>query len=86
MRFQDPIPVTLGGISDQEPVMLFRAQDKHALMALEAYLDAVKDDPEVSGELVVAVRDQIARFQNWRNDYDVKTPDMPVGSRVNLDA
>ncbi len=45
-RFQDP----LGLIPDQEPVMLFRGQDKHAAKLVRTYADWVEadgGDPEV---------------------------------------
>ena len=66
-----------GKIPEDEPVMMFRAQDIHMRRVLEQYANAV----EVSGgcdNIVTAVRRHSQRVRDWQNDYPerVKSPDM----------
>jgi hypothetical protein len=71
---QDPRP---NGIPEMEPVILFRAQDKHAIDVAEFYLDRVQqerpDDP--MNQLLI---DHIERMKRWQDAVMVKTPDVPI--------
>lgn len=59
-RFQDPA----GKIPEDEPVMLFRAQDKYFLDVLYFYAACVKrDDPE--SPIIKRVEDHIELAKNW---------------------
>ncbi len=68
-RFTDPA----GKIAEDEPVIIFRAQDKFAPVALKAYLDALalNHGPE---DLQDSIRAAIDAFDKWPKK---KTPDLP---------
>jgi hypothetical protein len=71
-RFQDPA----GKIPEDEPVMLFRAQDKYAPQALSYYaniLEANNEDPNI----ITAVRLHIKAMKEWQTNVKVKSPDLP---------
>jgi hypothetical protein len=64
-----------GKIPENEPVMLFRGQDRHAPALLEVYADQVEEaqgDPSI----VSAVRRQAARMREWQSTKVKKSPDM----------
>lgn len=70
-HIQDPS----GKIPENEPVMLFRGQDKHAPAQLEAYADQVEEaegDPSIVG----SARRQAARMREWQATVGKKAPDM----------
>jgi hypothetical protein len=72
-RIQDPenkIPV-------DEPVMLFRAQDKHFPKVLAYYLMLLAKDPETRSDISEAVIAQIRAGQQWQLENGCKTPDLP---------
>lgn len=71
-RIQDPA----GLIPEDEPVVLFRAQDKYAGVALLAYAVAVESDPDATDEaLLVAslIALFIPQFHAWPKK---KSPDL----------
>ncbi|MEE8598553.1 MAG: hypothetical protein V3S69_03430 [Dehalococcoidales bacterium] len=71
-RFQDP----LNKIPEDEPVMLFRAQDKYAVAALSGYVKAILEDPEATeeaAEVYEVVNNFIAEFKDWHTK---KSPDL----------
>lgn len=59
-RIQDPA----GKIPENEPVMLFRAQDKHFIKVLEYYKQLVKDD-KGDYRIPVAVDEHIHLAKQW---------------------
>lgn len=68
-RIQDPA----GRIPTDEPVILFRAQDRHAAAVARFYADLVESesgDPEI----VAAIRRHIPLIEAWPTK---KSPDMP---------
>lgn len=71
-RFQDPE----NKIPEDEPVMLFRAQDRHFVSVLKYYADLL----EAAGnfEVAKAVRGHILTAKNWRSKRDsvIKEPDL----------
>lgn len=71
-RFQDPENL----IPADEPVMLFRAQDKYAVKALQGYVSAIDDDiladPKADAVAKV-VREFIKEFNDWQ---EKKSPDL----------
>lgn len=69
-RIQDPA----GLIPYDEPVMLFRAQDRHAAMTVRYYADLLADDPAVAPEMVESVREWAVKMNEWPNK---KVPDLP---------
>jgi hypothetical protein len=72
-RFQDPE----GKIGEDEPVILFRAQDKHFIGILRDYLRRLNDDPDVEYHMKLAISEHLVRAQNWQRGHRIKTPDMP---------
>ena len=71
-RFQDPE----NKIGEDEPVMLFRAQDAHFIKVLQYYTDRL----ELTGNLKMAevVSDHILEAKNWRANpkNNIKEPDL----------
>lgn len=71
-RFQDPE----NKIPEDEPVMLFRAQDEYARFALEGYVDAIKNDQQATAEAVdiaIVVQKFLTEFNEWSVQ---KSPDL----------
>lgn len=62
-----------GGIPHDEPVMLFRAQDKHFVGVLTYYREALIADG-ANPEMVKLISDHIQRAAKWPVK---KTPDVP---------
>lgn len=63
-------------IPEDEPVMLFRAQDVlfiHVLMHYAHELDKIGADED----MVLAVQDHIETAREWRRENQVKVPDKP---------
>lgn len=60
----------------EEPVALFRAQDKYALWIMKEYLRALEADSHVSAEQLDSVRRQIKAFETWSdaNPEKLRTP------------
>jgi hypothetical protein len=72
-RFQDPA----GKIGKTEPVMLFRAQDRHFVDVLAYYLLRLAKDQDARADMIVAVVRHIRRAQVWQLTHPTKTPDLP---------
>lgn len=74
-RIQDPA----GKIPDNEPVFLFRAQDKYAPIAVNAWADALESD---GGDkvLVSSARAHARKMQEWENK---KSPDPEDWGTIN---
>lgn len=70
-RIQDPD----GKIPADEPVMLFRGQDKYSARVAKYYADLLGEDPAVDKEFVQRIKDHAVRMANWPKH---KTPDMPA--------
>lgn len=71
-RIQDPEKL----IPEDEPVLLFRAQDKYATKALRAYVKAIKADPVASHDAL-----EVAKLvDKWADVMDAwrlkKSPDL----------
>jgi hypothetical protein len=66
-------------IAEDEPVMLFRARDKHFTKVLGKYAACVDPrlDPMSKDNMVDAVRAHIILATRWQERNGVKTPDMP---------
>lgn len=82
-RIQDPAlhdPSLLAAgatpIGEDEPVMLFRAQDKYFPAVLHYYRALLEHDPLVSSEMTTAVEDQILAGEDWAAAHGAKTPDL----------
>jgi len=72
-RIQDPA----GLIPKDEPVVIFRAQDKYAAAAVRGYAELISDDPDAEdGALDIS-----ALLFDWADKMDAwekkKSPDMP---------
>ncbi len=71
-RIQDP----LNKIPEDEPVMLFRAQDTYARAALSSYVETIRNDPNATPE-ALEVANIVAQhellFSAWETK---KTPDL----------
>jgi hypothetical protein len=72
-RFQDPE----GRIGEDEPVMLFRAQDRHFVPVLRAYLEFLEQDQDAKPEIKNAVYMHIMAALRWQDRNPTKTPDLP---------
>lgn len=76
-RIQDPA----GKIGEDEPVILFRAQDKHFLDVLFRYREQLLDDGrDQMDPMIIALDDHLRRAAIWRMQHPVKAPDMPEGA------
>ena len=82
-RFQDPAlrkPALLGEgstvIGEDEPVMLFRAQDKHAHKVVAYYAMLLAKDPEVNREMAARALSWAMEMRDW-SPAKKKVPDMP---------
>ena len=69
-RIQDPA----GLIPEDEPVFLFRAQDKHFDRVLRFYRDIVAMDAKHDPKIITAIEEQLVRAEAWPVK---KRPDMP---------
>lgn len=69
-RFQDP----LNKIPEDEPVMLFRAQDIHFIKILEHYQHLLKEAGNKEVGDAVAKHEEASR--KWRHENKVKEPDL----------
>ena len=69
-------------IPDDEPVILFRARDRHALQVLEYYLTLVTDDHHEQ-----AVQDRIGEFRAFKlaNIHRMKEPGITQHIELNSD-
>ena len=83
-RFQDPAvddPTLLGEgctpIAEDEPVMLFRAKDKHFLNVLIDYFHHLRMDPNVDKKMLDAIAEHSNLAAEWQNKNGTKTPDIP---------
>jgi hypothetical protein len=63
-------------IGADEPVMLFRAQDKHFVEVLCFYYLKLVTDPNAKADIANAVRDHIQTALEWQQDNPTKTPDL----------
>lgn len=70
---QDPRP---NGIGKDEPVMLFRAQDRLMEFVLLHYISLLKK-ANADTAMVHAVYEHIQRVNDWQSTHPTKTPDMP---------
>jgi hypothetical protein len=73
-RFQDP-ECKIGA---DEPVMLFRAQDKHFYAVLANYRDLLAADPDAKPDIRKAVLEHMRRALVWQREHGCKTPDLPA--------
>jgi len=71
-RIQDPA----GLIPEDEPVVLFRAQDQYTPAILEYYADLVEQD-HGDPEIVRTARAHVERILDWQVEVKCKAPDMP---------
>lgn len=68
-RFQDPLEL----IPKDEPVMLFRAQDKFAPIILLEYATLLhEENPEMSKVVINWVKEMI----KWQQNIKIKSPDL----------
>lgn len=76
-RFQDPANL----IPEDEPVMLFRGQDRFAPAALYAYAKALEEHPSAmtARPMIEATIRQAQAMEAWQTK---KYPDMPTPIRV----
>lgn len=70
-RIQDPD----GIIPLNEPVFLFRGQDRFAPQVLEFYAQLVEDDSEQS-IIPEITREQAENMRKWQRNVKVKKPDL----------
>jgi hypothetical protein len=63
-------------IGADEPVMLFRAQDRHFCGLLADYKARLELDPAASAEIIDAVAAQIREGRAWQAVRGCKTPDL----------
>jgi hypothetical protein len=83
-RIQDPAlqdPLLLGAgstpIGEDEPVMLFRAQDRLFISVLHHYAARLQNTVGVDPAMVEAVERQIEAARTWQAEHGCKTPDIP---------
>jgi hypothetical protein len=61
-----------------EPIIVFRAQDKHTAGVLRDYLSRLWSDAEVQDDIKDAVIDKAREFEEWQaqNPDRLKSPDL----------
>jgi hypothetical protein len=83
---EDPSLLSEGSspIGENEPVMLFRAQDKHFIQVLASYRTMLYHDFRKGNmshdelqKMDRALSEHIVRADGWRKQNGAKTPDMP---------
>ncbi len=74
-RFQDPE----NKILENEPVMIFRAQDRHAAAIVAYAARLYREDPDVDNEMAELVQAHAELMQKWEVK---KAPDMPNQPKV----
>lgn len=73
-------------IGIDEPVILFRAQDKNFVSILQKFSQLLKGDPEVKDSNIIAsVEEQINNGLIWQAKHGCKTPDLPQTKEVKVD-
>jgi hypothetical protein len=75
---EDPSMLSEGStaIGTDEPVCLFRAQDKHMVAVLQAYRSQVELDPDADASIPYSVTEHIYRVKQWQARNGCKTPDL----------
>lgn len=68
-RIQDPA----GKIGEDEPVMLFRAQDRHMAAVLSHYAQMLADDPKAEPAMQHRVLNHIERVLEWQAGHGCKS-------------
>jgi len=65
-------------IGEDEPVMLFRAQDEHFIKVLEHYFYLLESDENGNNDLADSVAQHMELSEEWRekNEHLIKTPDL----------
>lgn len=71
-RIQDPE----NKIPANEPVILFRAQDRHTPKLLAYYLLLLGKDEDAEEDIILSVVRHIRRVQEWQDRHGCKTPDL----------
>jgi hypothetical protein len=72
----DPIQDPRGKIAEDEPVILFRAKDKHMPLILDIYANLVANDREADAAIIQSVRQHAGRARAWQMSNIVHAPDM----------
>lgn len=83
-RMQDPAiddPTLLGHpnsspIGIDEPVMLFRAKDKHMVAVLQAYRAIIEADRDADTTIPYRLTEHIYRVLQWQKLNGSKSPDL----------
>ena len=67
-------------IREDEPVILFRAQDKHFIKVLNAYNEMISNDPEMEEDqyqrMSKCLDDHVFRARAWQHLNGRKSPDL----------
>lgn len=74
----NPIQDPRGLIPEDEPVMLFRAQDKHLPDILLRYLSLLHQDGNPDERLLELVGDHLQAVRKWQSKHKPKKPDLPI--------
>lgn len=63
-------------IAEDEPVCLFRAQDKNFNKVMEAYMLLLVNDPDIKPDIIASVANHIVVATEWQKKNGKKTPDL----------
>ena len=74
--YNDRVQDSAGIIPHDEPVMLFRAQDKHMAQVLRHYAWLLRQDK--NEEMAVLVSNHVLEVEKWQSNVKRKRPDCPV--------
>ncbi|WP_084398328.1 hypothetical protein [Henriciella aquimarina] len=76
---QDRITNVASGevVPEDEPCMVFRARDRHAISVIKHYISQLIEDPDVPSEHLNAVLGRLDAFREFRADHPqrMKAPD-----------
>jgi hypothetical protein len=65
-----------GIIGEDEPVMLFRAKDKHMLTVMQFYAGLIAADPHGDLGTIENLQTHMKRVQEWQSENGCKRPDV----------
>lgn len=65
-------------IAEDEPVVLFRAQDKNFLSVLNHFRSLLLNDHDTRADIIESVGTQMERGAAWQAEHGCHTPDLPT--------
>jgi hypothetical protein len=64
-------------IGKDEPVILFRAQDKHFVQILNFYYETLEKFGEAEADVFECLENHMVLAEEWQDNHPTKVPDLP---------